>query len=58
MSSFMCDVQILESIRDCFVTGSWADGEDAATLLANDGISVCFLPLPNICGVGRKTLLT
>jgi len=29
---------MLETIKDCFVTGSWADGEDAAKLLANDGI--------------------
>jgi len=57
MSSFIFDMQILESIKDCFVTGSWADGEDAATLLATDGISVCFLLLSNICGMGRKTSL-
>ena len=31
------DMQLLRSIKDCFVTGSWADGEDAVKLLANDG---------------------
>jgi len=29
---------MLEKIKDCFVTGSWADGEDAAKLLADDGV--------------------
>lgn len=29
--------QILESIRDMFVTGKWAEGEDAATRLGRDG---------------------
>jgi len=28
----------LATIKDCFVTGSWADSEDAAKLLNVDGI--------------------
>ncbi len=28
---------MLNSIRDCFVTGKWEDGQDAATLLKEDG---------------------
>jgi len=34
---YLTDVQILRSIKDCFVTGSWGDSEDAAKLLADDG---------------------
>lgn len=35
----VCDVcpQMLDSIRDCFVTGKWEEGQDAATLLKEDG---------------------
>ena len=40
-----CDMQMLTHIKDCFVTGSWADAEDAAKLLANDGISSSFVLL-------------
>lgn len=29
--------QMLNSIRDCFVTGKWEEGQDAATLLKEDG---------------------
>lgn len=29
--------QMLNSIRDCFVTGKWDEGQDAATLLKEDG---------------------
>lgn len=29
--------QMLDSIRDCFVTGKWEDDQDAATLLKEDG---------------------
>lgn len=29
--------QMLSSIRDCFVTGKWEEGQDAATLLKEDG---------------------
>lgn len=28
---------MLNSIRDCFVTGKWDDNQDAATLLKEDG---------------------
>ena len=28
---------MLNSIRDCFVTGKWEEGQDAATLLKEDG---------------------
>lgn len=28
---------MLNSIRDCFVTGKWDEGQDAATLLKEDG---------------------
>lgn len=30
---------MLNSIRDCFVTGQWEEGQDAATLLKEDGKS-------------------
>lgn len=30
-------LQMLISIRDCFVTGKWEEGQDAATLLKEDG---------------------
>ncbi len=30
---------MLNSIRDCFVTGKWEEGQDAATLLKEDGKS-------------------
>lgn len=30
-------LQMLNSIRDCFVTGKWEEGHDAATLLKEDG---------------------
>lgn len=35
----VCNVypQMLNSIRDCFVTGKWDEGQDAATLLKEDG---------------------
>lgn len=29
--------QMLNSIRDCFVTGKWDESQDAATLLKEDG---------------------
>lgn len=29
--------QMLNSIRDCFVTGKWEEAQDAATLLKEDG---------------------
>lgn len=28
---------MLDSIRDCFVTGKWEEDQDAATLLREDG---------------------
>ena len=31
--------QIQESIKDCFVTGKWKQGEDASTLLKLDDMS-------------------
>lgn len=33
----LCFFQMLNSIRDCFVTGTWEEGQDAATLLKEDG---------------------
>ena len=58
--SFICDTQMLESIKDCFVTGSWADDEDAAKLLANDGKTELHLPsfgtvFANGCAVFTRT---
>lgn len=32
--------EVLESIRDCFVTGKWKDSEDAEILLQNDDQSM------------------
>lgn len=32
-----CLCQMLDSIRDCFVTGKWEDDQDAATRLKEDG---------------------
>lgn len=32
--------QVLESIRDCFVTGKWKDSEDAEILLQDDDQSM------------------
>lgn len=29
--------QMLNTIRDCFVTGKWEEDQDAATLLKEDG---------------------
>lgn len=34
--------EVLESIRDCFVTGKWKDSEDAEILLQNDDQSMNF----------------
>lgn len=30
-------LQVMSSIRDCFVTGKWEDDKDAAKLLEEDG---------------------
>lgn len=34
--------EVLESVRDCFVTGKWKDSEDAEILLQNDDQSMNF----------------
>lgn len=31
-------LQVMSSIRDCFVTGKWEDDKDAAKLLEEDGM--------------------
>lgn len=33
--------EVLESIRDCFVTGKWRNSEDAETLLRDDDECMC-----------------
>ena len=31
-------LQVMNNIRDCFVTGKWEDDKDAAKLLEEDGM--------------------
>lgn len=35
-------LQVMSSIRDCFVTGKWEDDKDAAKLLEEDGMCNAF----------------
>lgn len=35
-------LQVMSSIRDCFVTGKWEEDKDAAKLLEEDGMCKTF----------------
>lgn len=36
-------LQVMSSIRDCFVTGKWEEDKDAAKLLEEDGKKICVI---------------
>ena len=38
-------IQLMASVKDCFVTGKWQACEDAETLLEEDGVWIHVLPL-------------